>query len=81
MCIYIGLMTKVISLSEEAYKALKRLKGEGESFSDVVMRIAKTAEPKSLLGFAGKWEGADIEMVFEKVMAEREASKGREFKI
>ena len=72
-------MTKVISLSEEAYKALKRLKGEGESFSDVVMRMTKTAEPKSLLGFAGRWKGADKEMVFERVMAEREASKGREF--
>jgi len=81
MCIRIELMTKVISLSEEAYKALKRLKGEGESFSDVVMRIAKTAEPKSLLGFAGKWKGTNIELVFEKVMAEREASRGREFKI
>jgi len=45
------------------------------------MRMTKAAEPKSLLGFAGKWEGADIEQVFEKVMAEREASKGREFKI
>ena len=81
MCICIGLMTKVISLSEEAYKALKRLKGKGESFSDVVMRITKTAEPRSLLGFAGKWKGTDIELVFEKVMAEREVSKGREFKI
>jgi len=75
------LMTKVISLSEEAYKALKRLKGEGESFSDVVIRMTKMAEPKSLLGLAGKWAGIDIELVFEKVMAEREASKGREFKI
>ena len=74
-------MTKVISLSEEAYKVLKRLKEEGESFSDVVMRMTKAAEPKSLLGFAGKWQGTDIEMVFEKVMAEREASKGRELKI
>jgi predicted CopG family antitoxin len=74
-------MTKVISLSEEAYKALKRLKGEGESFSDVVMRMTKTAEPKSLLGFMGRWKGADIDLVFEKVMAEREASKGRELKI
>jgi predicted CopG family antitoxin len=79
MCI--GLMTKVISLSEEAYKALKRLKGEGESFSDVVMRVTKTAEPRSLLGFAGRWKGTDVELVFEKVMAEREASKGRELKI
>jgi len=81
MCLCIGLMTKVISLSEEAYKSLKRLKGEGESFSDVVLRMTKAAEPKSLLGFTGKWKGTDIDLVFEKVMAEREASKGRELKI
>ena len=34
------IMTKVISLSNEAYLTLKNLKKSGESFSDVVLRVA-----------------------------------------
>ncbi|MFH0897142.1 MAG: antitoxin VapB family protein [Candidatus Bathyarchaeota archaeon] len=74
-------MTKVISLSEDAYKALKRLKRRGESFSDVVMKMAKNAEPKSLLEFAGGWTGNDIKEVFEKIHSEREATTAREYRI
>jgi len=74
-------MTKVISLSEEAYKVLKGLKRRGESFSDVVVRIAKTTEPKPLLEFAGEWEGDDIDEVFEKVLRDREATTTREYRI
>jgi predicted CopG family antitoxin len=33
-------MTKVISLSNEAYLTLKNMKKKGESFSDVVLRVA-----------------------------------------
>ena len=75
------LMTKVISLSEEAYKALKRLKRRGESFSDVVVKITKNAEPKSLLEFAGGWTGSDIDEVFEKILHEREATTTRKYQL
>lgn len=34
-------MTKTISVSEEAYKALKRQKLQGESFSDTILRLSK----------------------------------------
>ncbi len=37
-------MVKVISLSEEAYTALRRLKREGMSFSDVVVSVTKEEE-------------------------------------
>jgi len=33
-------MTKIISLSEKAYETLKCMKKSGESFSDVVLRVA-----------------------------------------
>ncbi|MBI4438831.1 antitoxin VapB family protein [Candidatus Woesearchaeota archaeon] len=56
------LMTKVISLSDEAYTCLKSLKKEGESFSDVVNRIASTEKKKSLLELAGKWPGGNQEL-------------------
>ncbi|MEM2913954.1 MAG: antitoxin VapB family protein [Candidatus Bathyarchaeia archaeon] len=37
----IAYMTRVISLSEEAYKALKKLKRNDESFSDVIIRLIR----------------------------------------
>lgn len=35
-------MTKNVTISEEAYNALKRRKLQAESFSDAVLRLAKT---------------------------------------
>jgi predicted CopG family antitoxin len=32
-------MTKMVQLSDEAYRRLKAQKGKGESFSDVVLRL------------------------------------------
>ncbi len=32
---------KTLTISEEAYNALKRLKRKGESFSDVIIRITR----------------------------------------
>ena len=71
-------MTKIVSLSQKAYEALKRLKRDGESFSDVVSRLAGEEEPKSLLLFAGKWVGDDLDAVFARVAREREESTSRD---
>jgi predicted CopG family antitoxin len=70
-------MTKVISLSNEAYQTLKGSKKPGESFSDVVMRIAKPKKKKSLLEFSGKWVGDDIDEVFAQVKKDRERAPSR----
>ena len=45
---------KTVTLSEDAYVALAALKKEGESFSDVVRRLARGN--RSLLEFAGDWK-------------------------
>ncbi|MFY3741993.1 MAG: putative CopG family antitoxin [Candidatus Nitrosomirales archaeon] len=37
-------MTTTISLTKEAYKALVRLKRNGESFSELILRITKEKE-------------------------------------
>jgi len=71
-------MTKVISLSNEAYQTLKKSKRSGESFSDVVLRIAKKKKKKSLLEFSGKWVGDDIDEVFKQVMKDREQTTSRQ---
>jgi len=70
-------MTKVISLSNEAYQTLKDSKKTGESFSDVVLRIAKKKKKKSLLEFSGKWVGDDIDKVFVQIMKDREQATSR----
>jgi predicted CopG family antitoxin len=71
------LMTKVVSLSNEAYQTLKQLKKSGESFSDVVLRVAGERKKKSLLEFSGKWVGDDIDEVFLQVKKDREQSASR----
>ncbi len=45
---------KTVTLSEDAYAALAALKKQGESFSDVVRRLARGN--RSLLEFAGDWK-------------------------
>jgi predicted CopG family antitoxin len=70
-------MTEIVSLSEKAYQALKRLKRDGESFSDVVSRLAGDDDTKSPLLFAGKWVGDDLDVVFTCVAEEREKSTSR----
>jgi len=55
---------RTVTLSKDAYDALAALKGEGESFSEVVRRLAGS---RTLLSaFAGAWRGAsndDVESV------------------
>jgi predicted CopG family antitoxin len=67
-------MTKVISLSNEAYETLKESKKPGESFSDVVLRITKKKKKKSLLEFSGKWVGDDADEVLAQLMKDRDRS-------
>ena len=74
----VSVMTKVISLSKKAYETLKGMKKTGESFSDVVLRVAGEKQEKSILEFAGTWKGDDIDQVFSIVLKDREQSKSRE---
>ncbi len=74
-------MTKVISLSEKAYETLKGMKKSGESFSDVILRVASKEHKRSILEFAGTWKGNDIDEVFSLVLKDREQAKSREFEM
>jgi predicted CopG family antitoxin len=47
---------KTVTLAEDAYDALAALKNEGESFSEVVRRLA--GSQVLLTSFAGAWIGA-----------------------
>jgi len=71
--------TKTIALEREAYELLKRRKRKGESFSDVVKRIAR--EPRPLSAFAGLWSkhlsARDIREIEAALIRSREADRDR----
>jgi len=53
---------KTITISEEAYEMLASLKGEGESFTEVIKRTVRKLREKPLSSFAGKWTGSPDEL-------------------
>jgi predicted CopG family antitoxin len=65
--------TKTVSLRESAYRKLKNLKREGESFSDVVERISSA---QSLEQFEGSYP--EIGEVKEELQEQREDFRTRE---
>lgn len=69
--------TRNISLDDEAYSRLEKLKSEGESFSDVVKNV--TSE-KSWLEVAGIWED-ETEEIREAVEEGRKKSRDRSDRI
>ncbi len=75
-------MTKVISLSDEAYEELTQLKNTKESFSSVVIRLASEKKKKDIMEFAGKWPGPkeELDKIFNEILEERHKTKMRKFK-
>ncbi len=52
---------KTVSLSDEAYNALKKRKHKGESFNDLILRLVAKPEQKSILSLSGSWKGSEKE--------------------
>ena len=79
---YMHCMTKVISLSDEAYGSLKKMKGEDDSFSDVVMELTKERRKKNLMKFAGVWKDKpEMDKIFEEIFAQRKNFRSRDVKL
>ncbi len=72
-------MTRVISLSDEAYTTLKSMKKEGESFSKVVNRITESTKKRDIMEFAGKWVGSkeETDRIFKEIYESRKKFKLR----
>ncbi|CAG0973692.1 hypothetical protein METP2_01547 [Methanosarcinales archaeon] len=60
---------KTIMISEEAYEGLTELKKEGESFSELIMRITEPLRKKHLSEFVGIMAGEEFDD-FEKAALE-----------
>jgi predicted CopG family antitoxin len=53
--------SKTITIRKEVYDELKRIKGEGESFSDLFLRLARNSNGRKLERFFGAWDIDDAE--------------------
>ena len=72
-------MTKVISLSDDAYNTLKQLKHADESFSEIVLRVTSDEKRKKFMSTAGVWKNdKEIEKIFKEVAEERKKAKMRD---
>jgi len=69
-------MTKVISLSDEAYEELRKIKGN-LSFSKIVIRVIKEKKKENIMDFAGKWENDEAIKISRELSKERSISSRR----
>ncbi len=71
-------MTKVISLSDDAYEILKRQKTEGESFSQVIRRLnKKKVDFTEFCGIISEKRSKEIE---KNIIRDRKNFKSRDFR-
>lgn len=63
-------MTKVISISDEAYEELKRMKN-GMSFSEIIVNITKEKKRSNLLKFAGILSDEKAKAIKKEIAEER----------
>ena len=69
-------MTKIISISDEAYEELKRLKNR-MSFTEIILDITKERKKESILDFAGAWKDIDTDKIKEEIYNERKLKSQR----
>jgi predicted CopG family antitoxin len=70
-------MGKVITLSDEAYEALKKIKSN-KSFSEIVIEITKEKNKDELMSLAGSITNEDAEKI-KKAIYEGRKIKSRRF--
>lgn len=63
---------KTITVSEEAYQALAKMKGEKESFTEAILRITRKREEGTLLDFLKSVKpDEEFAAILEDVIKER----------
>ena len=69
-------MTKVISISDEAYEELSKIKN-GSSFTEIIIELTKEKKKKSIMKFAGAWKNVDTESMKKELEEERKLKSWR----
>lgn len=67
-------MVKVISLSNEAYEKLERIK-ENMSFSELIVNLIKEKEKRKIEDFVGVWSDEEGKKIKEKISENRKKQK------
>ena len=79
MFAYRMVMTKIISISDEAYKELAKQKGKNDSFTKVVLRLTRDTPHRSIEAFAGIWkDDHKLQKIYDEILKERHEHKGRD---
>jgi predicted CopG family antitoxin len=64
---------KTLTISEEAYEALARLKRERESFTDAIIRLTKKVDKGSLLDYVRSLEpDEEFARIMVEILGEKE---------
>tara|TARA_Y100000034_G_scaffold68539_1_gene82708 strand:+ start:7027 stop:7242 length:216 start_codon:yes stop_codon:yes gene_type:complete len=69
-------MTKVISISDEAYEILRRLKAN-KSFSEIIIDITKEKGKDNLMKFAGAISNKEGEKIKKEIYEDRKMPSRR----
>lgn len=69
-------MTKIISVSDEAYDKLKKLKSE-KSFSEIIIELSIERNKDNLMKFAGALSNEEAKKIKNKIYKERKISSRR----
>ncbi len=72
---YTYIMTKVISIADDAYDYLKSLKSEKESFSKIIKRLVPKRKKSDLLKLAGSLKDKKFENTMKKIIKNRSKIK------
>ena len=65
-------MTKIISISDEAYRELVKRKGKDDSFTKVVLRLTRETPKRMPSSFAGLWKDRpEIDDILKKILEDR----------
>jgi len=69
-------MTKIISISDEAYEKLKRMKNE-RSFSKVIIELTFEKNKDNIMKFAGALSNEEADKIKKEIYKERKTPSRR----
>ncbi|MBS3080519.1 antitoxin [Candidatus Pacearchaeota archaeon] len=69
-------MTKIISISDEAYEELKKLKKDG-SFSRIILELSREKKKNSIMDFAGIIDKEEGERMLKQLIEEKKIGSRR----